>query len=117
MGNPYCTFKLGSPVRPCRLKLLVSIVFVISILQAMVVTGSKQAIVEEPQGTRALVNSTAVLRCRVQNQHGPVTWTKDRFLLGTERSLPGYPRYSMVGSSSHGTYSSWVGFRTSDDLT
>ncbi|KFD47337.1 hypothetical protein M514_11795 [Trichuris suis] len=64
----------------------------------------QQRIVEEPSDTRVVIGHTALLRCRVDNQMGVVTWSKNGFLLGAERSLPTYPRYAMIGSSSRGEY-------------
>ena len=42
----------------------------------------------------------ALLPCSVSVAPSFVQWTKDGFGLGVERGLPGYPRYSMVGTSA-----------------
>ena len=36
---------------------------------------------------------------------GDLQWTKDGFGLGTQRELPGFPRYRMVGDESAGEFS------------
>ncbi|KAJ6218009.1 hypothetical protein RDWZM_009166, partial [Blomia tropicalis] len=48
--------------------------------------------------------TTLELQCVVGNQRGPVQWAKDGFLLGYDRNIPGYPRYSMVGEASVGVH-------------
>nr|XP_046920413.1 nephrin-like isoform X2 [Dermatophagoides farinae] len=48
--------------------------------------------------------STVVLQCVVGNQRGPVQWAKDGFVLGYDRNIPGFPRYSMVGDASLGIH-------------
>ena len=48
--------------------------------------------------------STLLLQCVVGNQRGPVQWAKDGFVLGYDRSIPGYPRYSMIGDASLGVH-------------
>lgn len=48
--------------------------------------------------------SSLLLQCVVGNQRGPVQWAKDGFVLGYDRSIPGYPRYSMIGDPSQGVH-------------
>ena len=48
--------------------------------------------------------STVVLQCVVGNQRGPVQWAKDGFVLGYDRNIPGFPRYSMIGDASIGVH-------------
>lgn len=43
-----------------------------------------------------------ILSCTVQDKAGPLQWTRNGFGLGEERDLPGYPRYSMIGSDELG---------------
>lgn len=43
-----------------------------------------------------------MLRCEVLRPSGTVQWVKDGLLLGPERSLPGFPRYSMIGNPQRG---------------
>ncbi|TMS36091.1 hypothetical protein L596_003346 [Steinernema carpocapsae] len=65
---------------------------------------AQQRIVKGPEDTFARLHSTVVLRCQVENQKGAVQWVKNDFGLGTDRSLPDYPRYSMVGRVNEGEY-------------
>ncbi|XP_061513195.1 nephrin isoform X1 [Anopheles gambiae] len=46
----------------------------------------------------------ALLRCEIHNAAGSVQWTKDGFALGFTQSIPGYPRYSVLGDSGQGIY-------------
>lgn len=48
--------------------------------------------------------STLLLQCVVGNQRGPVQWAKDGFVLGYDRSIPGYTRYSMIGDATLGVH-------------
>jgi len=56
---------------------------------------SSQRFSEEPQDQTLTAGEEAVLPCRVENMLGECQWTRDGFGLGTGRSLPGFPRYSM----------------------
>ncbi|XP_055865864.1 kin of IRRE-like protein 1 isoform X4 [Biomphalaria glabrata] len=58
---------------------------------------------------------TAVLNCTVANREGTVTWTKGGFGLGVERHLPGFDRYSMIGSEERGEYNLQIQDVTIDD--
>ncbi|XP_041373923.1 irregular chiasm C-roughest protein-like isoform X2 [Gigantopelta aegis] len=59
---------------------------------------SQQRFLVEPQDTSAIEGSTTVLYCKVASRIGPLQWTRDSFALGMERNLPGFDRYSMIGS-------------------
>lgn len=48
------------------------------------------------------MGATAVLRCEVLRASGTVQWVKDGLLLGPQRNLPGFPRYSMIGNPKRG---------------
>ncbi|TRY66902.1 hypothetical protein DNTS_029328, partial [Danionella cerebrum] len=48
--------------------------------------------------------ATALLKCEVLRASGTVQWVKDGLLLGPQRLLPGYPRYSMTGEQQKGQY-------------
>uniref|UniRef100_A0A669CM94 NPHS1 adhesion molecule, nephrin n=1 Tax=Oreochromis niloticus TaxID=8128 RepID=A0A669CM94_ORENI len=63
-----------------------------------------QAFRTEPRNLTVRMGATAVLRCEVLRASGTVQWAKDGFLLGPERSLPGFPRYSMIGNPERGQY-------------
>uniref|UniRef100_A0A182JF46 Ig-like domain-containing protein n=1 Tax=Anopheles atroparvus TaxID=41427 RepID=A0A182JF46_ANOAO len=59
--------------------------------------------------------SDALLRCEIHNAAGSVQWTKDGFALGFTQSIPGYPRYSVLGDSSQGIYNLRIVNVTLDD--
>ncbi|XP_047453827.1 nephrin [Mugil cephalus] len=50
------------------------------------------------------MGATAVLKCEVLRASGTVQWVRDGLLLGPQRSLPGFPRYSMIGDPKRGQY-------------
>lgn len=39
------------------------------------------------------------------NRVGQLQWTRDGFGLGSDRALPAYPRYQMIGVEEEGDYS------------
>uniref|UniRef100_A0A3B5ALY1 NPHS1 adhesion molecule, nephrin n=1 Tax=Stegastes partitus TaxID=144197 RepID=A0A3B5ALY1_9TELE len=65
---------------------------------------AQQAFRSEPRNVTVRMGATAVLRCEVLRASGTVQWAKDGLLLGPERSLPGFPRYSMIGNPQRGQY-------------
>lgn len=65
-------------------------------------TQAQQAFRSEPRNLTVRMGATAVLRCEVLRASGTVQWVKDGLLLGPERSLPGFPRYSMIGNPERG---------------
>ncbi|XP_068425818.1 LOW QUALITY PROTEIN: nephrin [Clinocottus analis] len=67
-------------------------------------TQAQQAFRSEPRNLTVRMEATAVLRCEVLRASGTVQWVKDGLLLGTQRSLPGFPRYSMIGNPKRGQY-------------
>lgn len=62
--------------------------------------GQQQFFTREPSDVAATQGGKVVLPCQVQNKGGVLQWTRDGFGLGQNRSLPGFPRMSMVGSDS-----------------
>ena len=60
-----------------------------------------QEFYRQPENHTATQGSdTVFLRCIIQNKgRGAVQWTKGGFGLGIEKSLPNWPRYSMIGPS------------------
>lgn len=58
----------------------------------------------EPQDQTAIVGSRVTLPCRVINKLGLLQWTRDDFALGTQRSMTGFLRYTMIGSDEEGAY-------------
>lgn len=65
-------------------------------------TQAQQAFRTEPRNLTVRMGATAVLRCEVLRASGTVQWVKDGLLLGPQRSLPGFPRYSMIGNPRRG---------------
>lgn len=65
-------------------------------------TQAQQAFRTEPRNLTVRMGATAVLRCEVLRPSGTVQWVKDGLLLGPQRSLPGFPRYSMIGNLKRG---------------
>ncbi|XP_026120092.1 nephrin-like isoform X2 [Carassius auratus] len=64
----------------------------------------QQAFKTEPRNVTVRAGATALLKCEVLRASGAVQWVKDGLLLGPQRSLPGYPRYSMTGDQQKGQY-------------
>ncbi|KAL7849222.1 hypothetical protein SRHO_G00208450 [Serrasalmus rhombeus] len=62
----------------------------------------QQAFRTEPRNLTVRSGATALLKCEVLRASGAVQWVKDGLLLGPQRSLPGYPRYSMTGEENRG---------------
>ncbi|XP_067131657.1 synaptogenesis protein syg-2-like [Centruroides vittatus] len=58
----------------------------------------------KPQDKEAIEGETVEFQCLVENAAGDVQWSKDGFLLGFERNIPGYPRYFMVVNAIQGVY-------------
>lgn len=65
-------------------------------------THAQQAFRSEPRNLTVRMGATAVLRCEVLRASGTVQWVKDGLLLGPQRSLPGFSRYSMIGNPKRG---------------
>lgn len=65
-------------------------------------TWAQQAFRTEPRNLTVRMGETAVLRCEVLRPSGTVQWVKDGLLLGPERTLPGFPRYSMIVNPQKG---------------
>ncbi|CAG12049.1 unnamed protein product [Tetraodon nigroviridis] len=67
-------------------------------------TQAQQAFRTEPRNLTVHKGATAVLKCEVLRASGTVQWGKDGLLLGPQQSLPGFPRYSMIGNPKRGQY-------------
>lgn len=65
-------------------------------------TQAQQAFRSEPRNLTVQMGARAVLRCEVLRASGTVQWVKDGLLLGPQRSLPGFSRYSMIGNPKRG---------------
>ncbi|XP_066905947.1 irregular chiasm C-roughest protein [Halyomorpha halys] len=70
-----------------------------------VVCRCEQKFAIEPQDQTTIVGSRVTLPCRVLGKVGKLQWTKDDFGLGQHRHLPGFDRYTMIGSDDEGDYS------------
>ncbi|KAM4652260.1 nephrin [Discoglossus pictus] len=68
------------------------------------VAGIQQAFRLQPDNITAVLGSTPVLRCEVEHASGTVQWVKDGLLLGPDRNIPGFPRYSMTGDPQKGEH-------------
>ncbi|XP_054154061.1 nephrin-like isoform X2 [Oppia nitens] len=66
---------------------------------------SQQYFRTRPQPTAEVIEGgTLTLQCGIGNQRGSVQWAKDGFVLGFDRSIPGYERYSMTGDANIGVH-------------
>lgn len=68
-----------------------------------------------PQPVEVVEGRTVELRCEVANQAGAVQWSKDGFVLGFNRSIPGYPRYTMIGDPAQGVHNLRIENATLED--
>uniref|UniRef100_A0A673K3W2 Nephrin-like n=1 Tax=Sinocyclocheilus rhinocerous TaxID=307959 RepID=A0A673K3W2_9TELE len=83
--------RISSPIFFCCLSLFVGVC-------------GQQAFKTEPRNVTVRVGATALLKCEVLRASGAMQWVKDGLFLGPQRSLPGYPRYSMTGDQQKGQY-------------
>ncbi|KAJ8005325.1 hypothetical protein DPEC_G00145460 [Dallia pectoralis] len=67
-------------------------------------TEDQQAFKVQPRNITVRAGALLVLRCEVLRPSGTVQWVKNGLILGPQRSLPGYPRYHMVGDHERGQY-------------
>ncbi|XP_018426231.1 PREDICTED: nephrin [Nanorana parkeri] len=68
------------------------------------VSATQQAFRIQPDNGTAVQGSTHVFICEVEHPSGTVQWVKDGLLLGPDRRIPGFPRYSMTGDPKKGEY-------------
>ncbi|XP_050709640.1 nephrin-like [Eriocheir sinensis] len=64
----------------------------------------KQHFRNQPEDQHVIEGNVAIIKCEVGNQAGRVQWAKDGFVLGFNRSIPGYPRYEMIGDGVDGEH-------------
>lgn len=76
----------------------------ITVASALGSKGQQQYFRVKPQDTEVVEGHTVELQCRVANQAGAVQWSKDGFVLGFDRMIPGFPRYIMEGSGEDGIH-------------
>lgn len=84
-----------------KLKQIVLIFEAIAIFASNSAFGD-QAFVREPKNQIATVGDHVTLPCQVVNKRGVLQWTRDGFVLGTDRNLTGYGRYRMSGHDEEG---------------
>ena len=61
-------------------------------------------------GFLSLILTTITISCQVGDRVGSVQWTRDGLTLGYDRDLPGFDRYSVLGTDEAGTYNLEVSF-------
>ncbi|XP_069460983.1 nephrin [Ambystoma mexicanum] len=64
----------------------------------------QQAFRIQPNNATVLEGGVAILQCEVENPSGVVQWVKNGLLLGPERSIVGFTRYSMIGDPDKGEH-------------
>ncbi|XP_013380224.1 kin of IRRE-like protein 1 isoform X2 [Lingula anatina] len=64
----------------------------------------QQGFVVQPEDQQVKQGDTVIMKCKVENREGQVQWTRGGFGLGTDRSLIGFERYSMLGDENNGVY-------------
>ena len=83
-----------------------------------------QHFLQTPKDSEVAEGGRAVLACQVtplnhlfNHRHhqvgdrvGSVQWTRDGLTLGYDRDLPGFDRYSVLGTDEAGTYNLQVSF-------
>nr|XP_015224214.1 PREDICTED: nephrin isoform X1 [Lepisosteus oculatus] len=75
----------------------------------------QQVIRVQPDNVTVRAGERAVVLCEVAGPAGAVQWVKDGLLLGPNRSLPGFPRYSMTGDPRRGQYHLQIGQASLED--
>ena len=61
------------------------------------VAAQQARFLKTPTGVTAKLGSTVVLPCSIEGVVGSPQWTQNGFGLGTDRSLPAWERYKMIG--------------------
>ena len=65
---------------------------------------AEQRFRERPSDTSVIEGQTAYIRCSIDDLTGRVQWTKGGLTMGYDRSVPGYPRYTVIGREEHNEY-------------
>lgn len=68
-----------------------------------------------PHDLQILEGTDTLMRCEVSSRAGKVQWTKDGFALGFSAVIPGFPRYSVLVDTAHGTYNLQIKNATLED--
>ncbi|XP_071744729.1 nephrin [Lepeophtheirus salmonis] len=58
-----------------------------------------------PRNIEVSQGGTGIIPCEVGNRAGRVQWTRDGLTLGYDRSIPGIPRYEILGVENSGQFS------------
>ncbi|XP_064471878.1 nephrin-like isoform X2 [Ornithodoros turicata] len=88
---------------------------IVGCLLLRTVHGQQQSFRVRPEAKEVIEGHTIELRCEVANQAGAVQWSKDGFVLGFNRSIPGYPRYTMIGDPAQGVHNIRIENATLED--
>lgn len=70
---------------------------------------------EKPSNITLQERKIAIFPCRIKNLVGSVQWSKDGWLLGFEKEISGWPRYTMVINESLGVYNLLINGTTFED--
>merc|ERR1719412_1952204 len=68
-------------------------------------SGQQQFFRIPPSDVSAAIGQTTIISCVVGSQAGRVQWTKGGLTLGYDRSIPGIPRYEVLGNDETGNFS------------
>ncbi|XP_041038539.1 nephrin-like, partial [Carcharodon carcharias] len=67
-------------------------------------SGMRQVFRKQPENGTSVEGEGTLIECEVEAVSGQVQWVRDGLLLGPGRSLPGFPRYSVIGNSLAGVF-------------
>ena len=73
-------------------------------LASSVVLCQVQRLTVTPDTVNVTQGSDVTLPCQVENRVGQVQWVKDGLTFGYDRSVPGFPRYSIEGNEANEEY-------------
>uniref|UniRef100_A0A1W7RA58 Nephrin n=1 Tax=Hadrurus spadix TaxID=141984 RepID=A0A1W7RA58_9SCOR len=88
----------------CSNRLRITLIVASATFCFELISAEQQHFRSRPQNTNVVEDHTVILPCEVENQAGAVQWSKDGFVLGFDRSIPGYPRYQMIGNPQDGVH-------------
>ncbi|XP_071511631.1 nephrin-like [Diadema antillarum] len=60
----------------------------------------QQSFATTPVNTSVVAGQDVTLQCAVDSLQGTILWSKDDTMLGSNRQLPGYDRYSVTGNEN-----------------
>ena len=83
---------------PITFAMLARTPLLLSLLLLSDAVAAQQArFLKTPTAVTAKLGSTVVLPCSIEGVVGSPQWTQNGFGLGTDRSLPAWERYKMIG--------------------